>query len=629
MDPPVKPGDDFLIGPTVGLDCAPLALHLNLFSLNSDKLGSNGMKYKKNIKKAAKKAWQGLYKLDPRKSLKRVLSVWFMLFALVPLFIIVGYATYLFNHRINDELSKRLTAFEKGIDLELIDVEEKLRLGGLRHANEYYLMNLFRWKKKSQLESVSKSLIENYIIDRMTYFSPDGRRFLTIQAKRVTDNPEIILPDEAKKLPPSLLSAIKNQRQVVVKSAFKEIGFTLDAYSVMKLGGNTIGYIKETVLIDRQYSLSTKERTGLHICLLNDNFELLSSTFTLDEESDFSYPSHKFKRRINKLNIGNESYMALTKPMRDDDEKTYGYLAILVSRSNAQQTLQGILSIFILICIVIAIIVILFTHIASNTVLSPIEKLLKATQAIKKGKLEQSVEIPKMQEIGDLVSSFNEMSKALSKANRERKKAQAQLVHSSKMVSLGQLVAGVAHELNNPIGYTYSNLNHLKDYVDDIQKILDFYDKYSKKLPEKDRKLLQKMKKELNIDFIRKDIGSIIESSLDGTQRTKDIVGGLRNFSRLDEAEIKIVDLNEGIKTTLKLLTSAFRGRIKVEKKFGKIPKISCYSSQINQVFMNILNNASHAIPKRGTIQIKIKILRIPCRVCCALDRETNMARYP
>ena len=545
---------------------------------------------------------QLLESFDPKKSLKNTLTVWFILFALIPLLVIVGYSAHLFNQRMNEELVKRLAAFEQGIDLELNDVEEKLRLGGFRHANDYYLINLIRGQKKSVLESVTQSLIENYITDRISYFNAKGKLILSVLPKRIVNNPEVLLPEEVSQLSQDLQTLLSEQRQLVTKTAHSNIGFALDCFTNIRLGGKLVGFIKETIVLGRSYALSTKERTGLDIGILDIHYSLLGSTLLPEQEQKFYYPARQYEK-ISSLTLGSDSYMMLTKPLVDENEKPTGYLAILVSQATTQQTLKEIRNIFVLICAGITLIVILFTRLASQTVLRPIDRLLAAIKDIEKGKLDSTVAVPPMQEIATLINSFNAMSSSL-------KSTQAQLVHSSKMTSLGQLVAGVAHELNNPIGYTYSNLSHLKEYMGSVKKLITLYDHALSKLPKTSQAPLQEKKKELNTDFILKDIETIIQSSLEGTQRTKDIVLGLRNFSRLDEAEIKEVDLQEGLENTLKLLNSEFKNRITLHKEYAKLPKVTCYPSQINQVFMNLLTNAIHAIEGPGDVWVKTEVLK-------------------
>ena len=169
------------------------------------------------------------------------------------------------------------------------------------------------------------------------------------------------------------------------------------------------------------------------------------------------------------------------------------------------------------------------------------------------------------------------------------------------MASLGQLVAGIAHELNNPISFIYSNMTHLKDYS---EKLIGIVKKADRKID------LTKEKEDAEFDYITKDLPKLIHSCQEGARRTRDIVVGLRNFSRLEEAKVKEVDIHSGIDDTLALLEGEFQSRVKIEKKYDKdMPKILCYPSQLNQVFMNVLSNAAHAISAEGTITIKTKAI--------------------
>jgi two-component system, NtrC family, sensor kinase len=216
-------------------------------------------------------------------------------------------------------------------------------------------------------------------------------------------------------------------------------------------------------------------------------------------------------------------------------------------------------------------------------------------------------------EIGLLTESFNQMSRKITQARDELKKkikeleganqelmeTQSQLVHSSKMVSLGQLVAGVAHELNNPIGFIYSNMTHLRTYTDKLIALADTAQKHPEKIEEKIN--------EVDLEYIREDLPKLISSCEDGARRTRDIVLGLRNFSRLEEAKLKEIDIGESIDNTLNLLSGEIKNRIQVMKDYGSLPPVNCFASQINQVFMNILSNAIQAIEGKGNIWITAK----------------------
>ncbi len=202
------------------------------------------------------------------------------------------------------------------------------------------------------------------------------------------------------------------------------------------------------------------------------------------------------------------------------------------------------------------------------------------------------------------VTELESKNRTLEKLYRELQETQTQLIQSEKMAGLGQLVAGVAHELNNPISFVYANMKELQEYTSAITELLEalktgsdepgFSAQLTKKLAELDRKH--------DLAFLQKDIDHLIAESLEGSRRVKEVVQNLRNFSRLDEAELKAVDLHEGLDSTLMLLNTELRNRITVHKNYGDLPKVLCNPGQINQVFMNLLVNAVQAIEEKGDI---------------------------
>ncbi|MGD1804536.1 PAS domain S-box protein [Dapis sp. BLCC M126] len=196
----------------------------------------------------------------------------------------------------------------------------------------------------------------------------------------------------------------------------------------------------------------------------------------------------------------------------------------------------------------------------------------------------------------------------LSEALKNLKQKEAQLIQQEKMSSLGQTVAGVAHEINNPVNFIHGNITYAKDYIRDILELLSLYQNY---YPDPVAEIENKTE-DIELDFLLEDLPKIISSMEMGTERIRQIVLSLRNFSRLDEAEKKVVDIHEGIDSTLLILDNRIRSKgkdsgIEIIKEYGDLPKVECYPGQLNQVFMNIIGNSIDAL--EGKVEPKtIKI---------------------
>jgi PAS domain S-box-containing protein len=188
---------------------------------------------------------------------------------------------------------------------------------------------------------------------------------------------------------------------------------------------------------------------------------------------------------------------------------------------------------------------------------------------------------------------------------RKLGEAQSQLLQSEKMASIGVLAAGVAHEINNPIGFVNSNLSSLQRYTRDMLRLIDAYEQREANLSAADRQQLEQIKQEIDAAFLREDVGSLLSESLDGLDRVKRIVRDLKDFSHVDSGGRQHANLETGLDSTLNVVWNELKYKAEVVKEYGAVPAIECFPSQLNQVFMNLLVNAAHAIEERGKITLR------------------------
>ncbi len=276
----------------------------------------------------------------------------------------------------------------------------------------------------------------------------------------------------------------------------------------------------------------------------------------------------------------------------------------------------------IVLCLGALAVAIVIGYFTSVWITQPILRMKLSSQAIASGKLDQKFATSNIQELNILAQSFNYMAEQLSEsftalaaskaeledrveertaelktALTQLQRTQAQVIQGEKMSSLGQLVAGVAHEINNPVNFIHGNITHLNEYTKDLLRMIYLY---QERHPEDDAEI-QALAEEIDLEFLTEDMQKMLSSMKMGTDRIRSIVLSLRNFSRIDEAEFKAVNIHEGIESTLLILQHRLKEKpehpaIEVIRDYGDLPPIECYPGKLNQVFMNILVNAIDAL---------------------------------
>ena len=268
----------------------------------------------------------------------------------------------------------------------------------------------------------------------------------------------------------------------------------------------------------------------------------------------------------------------------------------------------------------------LFALYTTKTIASPIKKLTDAAEeTTRKANFDLQVTVTTNDEVGILANSFNQLiskvkyllqeqaeaqkklelanlnlerkveerTQKLAKILEELQYTQSQLIQKEKMSSLGQLVAGIAHEINNPVNFIHGNLEYTQSYIQDLLKLLILY---QTEYPNPTEAIEEEIEN-VELDFLKEDLPNILSSMQTGSQRIKEIVKSLRTFSRLDEADCKEIDIHEGIESTLMILQNRLKVKpqyceIEVIRNYGELPLVECYAGQLNQVFMNLLVNA-------------------------------------
>jgi two-component system, NtrC family, sensor kinase len=584
---------------------------------------------------------------------------------LLPLLVLAGLLHLLIQVSFSEEVGRRARPEIAALARNLDTLEKRLvrQLGGLSRSDDMKLAVLTA--DASRLRSRVKPWIETSLFDELKIFNHRGTLIGAIQRKVTSElgapwNQLFSLPEmrgergPASKGSASLAITAENfvqsdsrQSASALKSAFRdflkreggwtlrqirsetdESGFAFHVFrSLLDSDGKVAGYIEGILRMD---SLKWKHLglfQGVEFLLVGPDRKVLSASLVgsadffapelatwkaLETASETSLPS----RSIEVQDIPYEFFFA---PIVGENNQTEAWIGVGLSRAQHVFLQNRILIWVVGLTLVLSLIVIAFSFLFSERLTLPIRHLVRAAEDVRAGQAVEPFHVEATQEISYLVERFNEMAMSVQAAKRtletkleeladtniQLTQMQDQLVQSAKMSSLGQLVAGVAHELNNPIAFIYSNMVQMRQYLKNLEELTALLDELQKKLSDEDRVKIQSALEKIEWNYVKGDMADIVQSCLEGSVRVKDIVLGLRNFSRLDKGEVSDADINAALKNTAKLLAGQIKNRIRLDWALCAESLLRCNISQVNQVFMNIMANAIQAIEGNGDLFVE------------------------
>ncbi len=555
------------------------------------------------------------FKKKPKKSLRTILFLSYLFISVAPLVFVTVYSMKRFERALDNELSQRLASHAREVETIINDYKNAFLQKRDRYSRDASLLYHLSSVDVNGLRDVGSMLLQQDFAHGLAFYDRQARLILALSkdaGERIQEN---VPTQESVVLSANYALHLKENRDLGIVDLRKDKKLVLLLISrVNSQTGRLVGYIQQTLQLDRPFVERIRSKLKLEVFFFrNDSTVVLSShpDFYKSKQKELTNFFHSSQEDFFETLLTGEPYGFLIRPI--EWESSSFFMAVGVSKKEAKGVIQTINFAFLSVVGSVMILLVGIVYFASNWVLRPLYDLVDALQSFESQDQAVSIPVRNDTEVGLLTESFNEMSfkiqqsrldlknkiRELERANSELKETQTKLIHSAKMISLGQLVAGVAHELNNPIGFIYSNMEHLKDYSNKLIQLVDI----AEKKPDE----LEQFKDEFELEYIKKDLPKLIQSCEDGARRTKDIVLGLRNFSRLERASLKEISLNESLDDTLELLQGEIKNRIKVHRAYEPAPKILCIESQINQVFMNILSNATQAISGQGQIWITLQ----------------------
>ena len=541
-----------------------------------------------------------------RKSLRQLVFTWFFLFTLAPLIILAVIIQNQYQKSINRQIKNRLAVHVRELESlfkkEHSDMEEFLK-SFLRNESLIQALNSF---DPLPLKTVFKGKMESFHQKEMKIYTLGGQVFyFNGYYENIHGQPGLSIEDRQFLEGEGLLHRVVFRKN---KSG-KRNSLALSIIHKVVTSSGTLGYVELLLPVSSIYLKNISESIGAEVVFFDRQGNILLNTLPLSLDKENLGPHFlKGRNTFFEFVISRVPYAFMSTSIRWGEREFL--MGIGTSKDEAETSIRKVNYVIVFTFFSFFLFLTVFSFYFVREVVRPIESLVKASKELKEKRKASFIPNHSKTEIAELVDAFNEMSgqiiasdkkmekqlELLEQANTKIKNTQGQLIQSAKLASLGELVAGIAHELNNPVGFIYSNISYLKNYMKSLFKIID--------KSHKSEEELNTLMKKKDYSYIKEDFPKLIKACEEGAKRAKDIVLGLRNFSRLDRDQRSEFDVNGGLDSTLGLIEGELKNKVTVHKNYAEVPKIHCNVNQMKQVFMNVLNNACQAISEKGDIYI-------------------------
>lgn len=545
------------------------------------------------------------------KSLRKLFVRWLVLSSVIPILLIAVFFVSRFKSAVQDEMFQRLLVYTRQIQTVLSDYESFIKNKINAICDDKIIGYNWKTSNVAELETALSRYFEEDIPAGVTLYDGTGAQVI-----RVGTRPEA--KGWGTQLPSEVMSRVDSD-DVVTRAYYQPVQERIFLIlSVLRKNHDEAlgwsGYAEYFVLLGPETVAQIKKEQKLDVIFFGPAGEVFVSSLPGEKFSQTQL-SEDFLRGNNHffdIPVKGNTFGFISTAISWGEQKFL--VAIGASKESLSSGLQELVYFVFGAVVVLLFCLLAFSYFFSRQIILPVVKLVDGVQTMRDTAEPVYVQPTVDNEIGLLTDQFNDMSQKmhgyrkdletkledLEKANREINDAQTQLIQSAKLAGLGQLVAGVAHELNNPIGFVYSNIQHLREYVSGLT---EFIEEMGKSHPK-----FQALKAKYDYEFIAKDLPKLISSCEEGAKRTRDIVTGLRNFSRASDKENKKFSIADCIDSTLDLIQSTqTKSNIVIQKRVDEFtPLVEGNPNQMSQVFMNLFANAIQAMGDSGKLTIDV-----------------------